>query len=130
METKIAGLHFKETPVKGKKVKLTGYLKYYENKRWHPVEHKKVRLLVNEEVVGESITDSYGKFSFDVILNRDSTIRVEFDGAYKLNGCFAEKYVSVITEDKLSKVKKLAEVVFFFIVLAIVITLLIAFILR
>ncbi len=132
MKTKISGLHFTRTPISGKNVEIVGYLKLYdeESNSWLPVEHKKVKLIIDDREVAESITDSFGKFKFNVKLSGEHEIQIVFEGTRKLDGCSLVKYISAVSEEEWIKIRKLAKIMFIIIFLMIAIIVILGVFLR
>lgn len=131
-KTRIAGLHFSDArPVKGEKVVITGYLQWYDEelKSWQPAEHKKVELIVDGEKIEESVTDTDGKFVFEVSLTGEHELEFVFNGTPLLEGCRVRKKVAAMSEEKKKSILKIAKLVFILFTLMLAAVLAIAFLL-
>ncbi len=134
MQTRIAGVHFSDArPAAGEKTKLIGYLQKYdeEAKTWIPAEHKKLKLLVNDEEVAETVTDANGRFEFELQFDKSGEYEVEvvFEGTQLLEGCSVAKKVVVMSENSKKKILRLAKIAFLIILAGIAALLVVAFVL-
>jgi len=112
-KTRIAGLHFSDArPVVGEKVKIVGYLQWYdeETMRWVPAEHKKVKLLVDGVEVAETTTNTFGEFTFEVSFTGEHEVEVVFEGTPLLEGCSVKKRVVAMSEDSRKRLMRLVRI--------------------
>lgn len=132
MKTRIAGVHFTDArPAVGETIKISGYLQYYdeETKSWQPAEHKKIKLIVDEKEVGETITDANGKFTFETSFTGDHNLEIAFEGAALLESCSVTKKVSAMSKESKRRIALLVKMVFALLILLVLLLLLIIFIL-
>ncbi len=128
-KTRIAGLNFSDKkPVRNEEVIIAGYLQSYnkKEKKWDPVENKNLKILIDEEKVGESKTDHNGYFSFKHIFTAlgDHTVEVVFERTQRFAQAGATSSLSVITEKQKRNVERIAKIVLAFIGLIIIIAVL------
>jgi len=131
-KTRIAGLHFSDArPVKGERVVITGYLQWYDEelKSWQSAEHKRIELIADGEKIGESVTDTNGKFVFEVSFTGEHELEFVFNGTPLLEGCRITKSVAAISEEKKKRISKIAKLVFILLALLLAAVLVIAFLL-
>ncbi|HID43623.1 MAG TPA: hypothetical protein EYP30_07630 [Archaeoglobaceae archaeon] len=115
--TRIAGLSFSnKRPIIGETVTVAAYLQWYDQKakRWEPVERKKVDVYIDNEKVGEVITDHLGYFTFECEFRSlgNHIVEIKFDGFrdYFME-CSVSRTLKVITESQKRNLEKHVKII-------------------